>query len=98
MSDINTLITTVRDIMVRIRININAGTLIQVDEVGPTSFVQIMQAVPLIPGKPEPVGWEYNQFWVDKSPQLVQDKLVGAYTNEWIGKLKIIGIFENVER
>ena len=96
MNDINTLILTVRDILGRIKVIENAGHMVQVEEVGPNSFVQLMAAMPLVPGMLEPVGWQYNQFWLDKSTEEVRVALVGAYLNEWVGQSKIIGIYEQV--
>jgi len=94
MSDINTLLITVRDIMGRLKINQDAGSMVKVYEVGPDSFVQIMGAIPLVPGMAEPVTWQYSQFWLDKAELDVREKLIGSYTNEWVGQLKIIGIYE----
>lgn len=97
MSDINTLVITVRDIMGRLETTVNSGQLVKVSEVGPASFVQLMAAIPLVPGMYEPVTWQYNQFWLDKADDNLRERLIGAYTNEWIGALKIIGIFEQVK-
>ena len=98
MSDIDTLIVTVRDIMGKIKINVDAGQLVKVHEVGPNSFVQVMEAFSLIPGSLEPVGWQYSQFWVDKATK--PEMIIGMYLNEWTGstkQTKIIGIFEQAK-
>ena len=97
MNHINELVITIRDIMGRLKIVESAGQLVKVDEIGPNSFVQLMAAIPLVPGMIEPVTWQYNQFWIDKATLDVQERLIGAYTHEWVGGLKVIGIFEQVK-
>jgi len=66
-------------------------------EVGPTSFVQLLVATPLVPGMLEPVTWRYDQFWVIKASEEVQGLLIGAYLNERLGYVKVIGIFDEVK-
>lgn len=74
------------------------GQLASVLEVGPNSFVQILQYKSLLPNQVEPVAWSYAQCWVNTMTDAEQDQIIGAYLNDRIGQNRIIGIYDVVRQ
>jgi hypothetical protein len=91
--DVLVIVDKVRNILRRLNEVVDSGGLSKDTVVGPRSFVQLLECIPLIEGKKEPVAWEYHQVWVHKLTKEQQDKLIGVYIYEYIGSHKIIGIF-----
>lgn len=92
-TDLPALLYDISKIMDKVKTLEKAGSLIRELEAGPRSFIQLIEAVPLVKGSVEPVTWRYHQNWIDKMPPENQEKLIGAYLNEWIGQCKVLGIF-----
>ena|ERR1700677_1774781 len=97
MNSISDLVVQMRDLYGRLKSVEDSGVFVRAEEVTISSFVQVMYAMPLVPGTKEPVAWQYNQFWIDKSSDEIKNSLVGAYLNERIGFAKVIGIYEQVK-
>jgi hypothetical protein len=66
------------------------GLLIKDIEVGPNSFVQLVECATVDQGL---VYWNYHQTWVDKMNTTNQKAIEGAYQGDVIGNFKIIGIY-----
>lgn len=94
--EIYDLTVKMREIMSKVDAHVAVNQMVRVHEVSMNSFVQIVAKVPITPGTKDPYYWQYEQFWVDKVALAVQEKVLGAYLNEWVNNVKVIGIFEQV--
>jgi hypothetical protein len=87
----------IKSVEARLRSTVEVGQMIKLEEIGPKSFVQLIEYIPVQANGPkEPYLWtyKYHQYWVDQCPQNMQDKLIGGFLGERIGQSKVFGIYE----
>lgn len=63
-------------------------------EVGPRSFIQVMEAIKVADGV---AGWAFRQGWMDKMAPEDQATFLGTYIGETVGNYKVIAIYKPTE-
>ena len=90
-SELKELVAGMKDLNKRVQLLVTLQGLTRVYEVGPTSFVQLLECTPMKEGG---FHYQFHQSWVEKMPEGAQKSLEGAYHNDKIGTFKIIGIYD----
>jgi hypothetical protein len=91
---IKELVQDMRGWTERVRQIESAGGFTKSVEVGPDSFVQVLQWASVMPNQLEPVTWRYFQCWVNTMSPADQEKIIGAYVGEYVEQNKVVGIFD----
>lgn len=90
-NEIKELVAGMIDLNKRVKLLETLGGLTKAYEVGPQSFVQLLECTPMKEGG---IHYQFHQSWVEKMPEGAQKSLEGAYHNDKIGHFKIIGIYD----